>query len=147
MNPLGYAFEAYDDFGRFREEESLEHPDNLVKKGPEQKGDHLADTRDIYKSLPVDSTGYLSGTGEDALDGQVQNAMDLAERLAKSRRVRQSIIRHAFRYFMGRNETLSDPKTLIDAEQAYVENGGSFDAVIVSLLTSDSFIYRKAIED
>ncbi len=48
---------------------------------------------------------------------------------------------------MGRNETLSDSKTLIDAEQAYVDNNGSFDAVIVSLLTSDSFIYRKAIED
>jgi hypothetical protein len=46
---------------------------------------------------------------------------------------------------MGRNETLSDSKTLIDAEQAYVANHGSFDAVIVSLLTSDSFIYRKPI--
>jgi hypothetical protein len=58
--------------------------------------------------------------------------------------VRQSIIRHAFRYFMGRNEMLSDSKTLIDADQAYVNSRGSFDAVIVSLLTSDSFIYRKA---
>ena len=98
-------------------------------------------------TLPVDSTGYLKGTGDDSLDGEVRDAMDLSERLAKSQRVRQSIIRHAFRYFMGRNETLSDSKTLIDAEQTYVDNGGSFDAVIVSLLTSDSFIYRKAIED
>ena len=73
--------------------------------------------------------------------------MELAERLAKSRRVRQSIIRHAFRYFMGRNERLSDSKTLIDAEQEYIGSHGSFDAVIVSLLTSDSFIYRKAIEN
>ena len=45
---------------------------------------------------------------------------------------------------MGRNERLSDSKTLIDADKAYVESGGSWDAVIVSLLTSDSFIYRKA---
>ena len=147
MNPLGYAFETYDDFGRFRLEESLEHPDNLVQKGPEQRGDHLVDTRDIYKKAPVDSVGSLKGTGDDLLDGEVRDAMDLAERLAKSRRVRQSIIRHAFRYFLGRNETLSDSKTLIDAEQSYIDNGGSFDAVIVSLLTSDSFIYRKAIED
>jgi hypothetical protein len=147
MNPLGYAFEAYDDFGRFRLEESLEHPDNLIQKGPEQNGDHLVDTRDVYKTLPVDSTGYLQGTGDDSLDGEVRDAMDLAQRLAKSRRVRQSIIRHAFRYFLGRNETLSDSKTLIDAEQAYVDSSGSFDAVIVSLLTSDSFIYRKALED
>jgi hypothetical protein len=146
INPLGYAFEGYDDFGRFRVEESLEYPENLVKNGPEQNGDHLIDTRDLYKSAPVDTTGYLEGTGDPSLDGKINNAMELTERLSKSRRVRQSIIRHAFRYFMGRNEQLSDSKTLMDAEQAYVDSNGSFDAVIVSLLTSDSFIYRKAIE-
>ena len=83
------------------------------------------------------------GTGDDSLDGEVDNAIDLVERLAESDRVRQSIIRHAFRYFLGRNEMLSDSKTLMDADKAYTESGGSFDAVIVSLLTSDSFIYRK----
>jgi hypothetical protein len=71
------------------------------------------------------------------------DAFDLIDRLAKSDKVRQSIIRHAFRYFMGRNETLSDSKTLIDADNAYLSSNGSFDEVIVSLLTSDSFIYRK----
>ncbi len=147
MNPLGYAFEMYDDFGRFRTGEPLEYPERLVKKGPEQKGDHLVDTRDVFETLPVDSTGHLDGTGDASLDGDVADALDLVDRLAQSRRVRQSIIRHAFRYFLGRNERLSDSKTLIDAEQAYVGGGGSFDAVIVSLLTSDSFVYRKAIED
>jgi hypothetical protein len=77
----------------------------------------------------------------------VNDAIDLIDRLARSKRVRQSIIRYAFRYFMGRNEMLSDSTTLIDADRAYLESGGSFDAVIVSLLTSDSFIYRKAIEN
>lgn len=48
---------------------------------------------------------------------------------------------------MGRNEYLSDSKTLIDAEQAYVNSDGSFDAVIVSILTSDSFVYRKPIKE
>ena len=142
MNPLGYAFEMYDDFGRYRIEESLEHPDNLIKKGPDKAAPHV-DLRDIYKTLPVNARGHLTGTGDENLDGDVEDAVDLADRLAKSARVRQSIIRHAFRYFMGRNEFLSDSQTLIDADQAYLESGGSFDAVIVSLLTSDSFIYRK----
>ena len=146
MNPLGYAFEQYDDFGRYRDKESLEYPDKLISKGPEQRGNHLIDTRDVFETLPVETRGELEGTGDDSLDGQVAGAMDLAERLAKSERVRQSIIRHAFRYFMGRNERLSDSKTLIDADQAYINSNGSFDALIVSLLTSDSFIYRKAIE-
>ena len=149
MNPLGYAFEAYDDFGRFRFRESLEYPDKLVKKNPDKAPgrNHLLDLRDVYKTLPVDATGYLKGTGDPKLDGDVKDAIDLAERLGKSRRVRQSIIRHAFRYFMGRNEYLSDSKTLIDAEQAYVDSDGSFDAVIVSILTSDSFVYRKPIKE
>jgi hypothetical protein len=46
---------------------------------------------------------------------------------------------------MGRNELLSDAKTLTDADQAYVNNNGSFKAVVISLLSSDSFIYRKDV--
>lgn len=135
MNPLGLTFEVFDDFGRFRTEESLEHPDNLIATSANAEG--------VYPTKPVDASGVLSGTGDQALDGEVQDAFELIERLAKSDRVRQSIIRHAFRYFMGRNEMLSDSQTLIDAERAYLESGGSFRAVIVSLLTSDSFMYRK----
>ncbi len=142
MNPLGNTFEMYDDFGRFRTEELLEHPDNLIKKMPD-KGSPQMDLRDIYKTLPVEAKGRLVGTGDANLDGDIKDAMDLTDRLAKSVKVRQSIIRHSFRYFMGRNEFLSDSKTLMDADGAYVKSGGSFDAVIVSLLTSDSFIYRK----
>ncbi|MDC0279173.1 DUF1585 domain-containing protein, partial [bacterium] len=65
------------------------------------------------------------------------------QQLAKSERVRQSMIRHVFRYFMGRNERLTDSATLIEADRVYVESGGSFNELLVSLLTSDSFLYRK----
>jgi hypothetical protein len=145
MNPLGYTFEMYDDFGRFRVDESIEHPENLIEKRPD-KGSAHEDLRDIFKTMKVDPRGKLVGTGDSSLDGEVEDAIDLAGRLGKSRKVRQSIIRYAFRYFMGRNEFLSDSATLMDAERAYVESGGSFDAVIVSLLTSDSFIYRKSYQ-
>jgi hypothetical protein len=128
MNPLGYSFEVYDDFGRYRELESLD-------KLPKVDGE--------YPSKPVDANSFLSGTGDADLDGSVQNALDLIERLAASERVRQSMIRHAFRYFMGRNEQISDSQTLIAADQAYLESGGSFNALLVSLLTSDSFLFRK----
>jgi hypothetical protein len=65
------------------------------------------------------------------------------ERLAKSDLVRQSFIRHVFRYWMGRNEMLSDSITLIAMDKAYVASEGSFKELLVSLLTSDSFLYRK----
>ena len=47
---------------------------------------------------------------------------------------------------MGRNELLSDSATLIAAEKAYTDNGGSFQAMLISLLTSDSFIYRRRLD-
>jgi hypothetical protein len=46
---------------------------------------------------------------------------------------------------MGRNEMLSDSKTLISADRAYMESGGSFNALLISLLSSDSFLYRKTL--
>jgi hypothetical protein len=143
MDPLGFPFEIYDDFGRFRTKESLEHPENLLKEAKRGEVNAFGASLAVYKTLPVDPRGVLKGTGDPTLDGDVEDAFDLIDRLAKSEKVRQSIIRHAFRYFLGRNETLSDSKTLIDADRAYVDNDGSFDEVIVSLLTSDSFIYRK----
>jgi hypothetical protein len=57
--------------------------------------------------------------------------------------VRQSFVRHAFRYWMGRNEMLYDSPTLIAADRAYADSGGSFKELLVSLLTSDSFLTRK----
>jgi hypothetical protein len=137
MNPLGYPFERFDDFGRFRAEEPLESPENLIAKAKDKYG------ADTYKTKTVNTNGNLIGTGDIKLDGQVKDAFELIDRLAKATRVRQSIIRHAFRFYMGRNEMLSDSQTLIDADKAYVKSDGSFKAVIVSLLTSDSFMYRK----
>ncbi|MDG1976551.1 MAG: DUF1588 domain-containing protein, partial [Akkermansiaceae bacterium] len=118
MNPLGMTFESYDDFGRFR-------------------------TTDKISGKPIDSSGQLDSTGVASLDGKVENAVELMKRLGQSDRVRQSFIRHAFRYWMGRNEMLSDSATLIAADEAYVKSGGSFRAMLMSLLSSDSFIFRK----
>lgn len=131
MNPLGYPFEVFDDFGRWRDREIME---GLPKTGKD------------FQTKSINSKGWLDGTGDNNLDGEVKDAIDLIHRLAKSRRVQQSFIRHAFRYWMGRNEFLSDSKTLVGAEKAYMDHGGSFKAMLISLLTSDSFIYRKRLD-
>lgn len=123
MNPLGMPFESFDDFGRHRRGTELLH----------QRGE----------SRKVDSTGAITGTDQQTLDGEVEDPVEMIRRIAESDRARQSFVRHAFRYWMGRNEYLSDSQTVVAAEQAYVENDGSFRALVVSLLTSDSFLYRK----
>lgn len=124
MNPLGYPFEIYDDFGRYRTEENLAQGN----------------------TKPVNAKSELAGTGEKEVDGEIKDALELIHKLAQSDKVRQCMLRHVFRYFMGRNEMLSDSKTLISADRAYLESGGSFKALLISILSSDSFLYRKTLE-
>ena len=115
-NPVGLPFEMFDHFGRWR-------------------------TRELGK--PVDTTGAITNSGVRGLDAKVPDAVAMLHRLADSPLVRQVFVRHAFRYFMGRNETLRDASTLRRVDLAYVKSGGSMKSLIISLLTSDSFLYRK----
>lgn len=128
MDPLGLPFEAYDDFGQFCTEEVLGHTQSLRKP---------------TSTAPVVTTGQIINSGDPSIAGDVKDADELMHRLANSPRVRQSFVRHAFRYWMGRNKMMSDSPTLIAADQAYADNEGSFKALVFSLLTSDSFLYRK----
>ena len=99
--------------------------------------------KNIAVGLPVDSSGEVLASGDPALDRPVANAIELVHRLAKSEHVHQVFVRHAFRYWLGRNETLDDAPTLQAAYQAYKDSNGSMKALIISLLTSDSFLYRR----
>ena len=110
---------------------------------PFEAFNHVGRWRSTEKEIPVDSTGEINLTREAALHGKVQNVREMMEKLARSPLVIQSFVRHTFRYFMGRNEMLSDSQTLIDMEQAYLESDGSFNELLVALLISDSFLYRK----
>ena len=71
----------------------------------------------------------------------------MIQKLAESKRVKQVFVRHAFRFWMGRNETINDAPILQDAYHAYTENGGSMQALLTSLVTSDAFLYRKVDRD
>ena len=132
MNPLGLPFERFDDFGRYREREMLAE---LLSIFPERHRNE--------RTVSIDTTGEISGTGENGLDGKVADPFELVEKLANSTRARQSFVRYAFRFWLGRNETFDDSPTLIAADRAYTENGGSMKALIASLVSSDSFLYRK----
>jgi len=95
--------------------------------------------REIFWSMRMNDT---HDSGDPKLDGKVANALEMIEKLAASERAEQVFVRHAFRFWMGRNETLNDRPALIAAHRAYKDNGGSMKALLVSLLTSDAFLYR-----
>jgi len=143
MNPLGMPFEGFNDVGRIRGAHYLHKAKREFLETIDDKQAAKLHKEGLIDIIPLDTTGELTGTGDPTLDGPVKDVKDFVHRLSKSARVRQCIIRYAFRYWMGRNETLSDSKTLIAADQAYIKSGGKFSEVIVSLLTSDSFLYRR----
>lgn len=116
MDPLGLTFEMFDGLGRFR-------------------------TQELGK--PVDARGEILASGDPNLDGKVANALELLRKLSESERVQQVFVRHAFRFWMGRNETVSDASTLQAAHRAYKDSQGSMRALITALLTSDAFLYRR----
>ncbi|MBQ98354.1 MAG: hypothetical protein CMP30_10210, partial [Roseibacillus sp.] len=53
----------------------------------------------------------------------------------------------AFRFWMGRNEALNDAPVLQAAHKAYRSGGGSMKALLLSLLTSDAFLYRRVEQE
>lgn len=116
MDPLGLPFEMYNHAGIYR-------------------------TTEFEK--PVDSSGEIIDSGDPSLDGPVNNALEMIDKLASSERVEQVFVRHAFRFWMGRNETLHDRPVLLAASKAYRESGGSMKALILTLVTSDAFLFRK----
>ncbi len=115
MDSLGLPFEMFDGWGRHR-------------------------TTELGK--PVDTTGAIVLSADPALEGAVDDAVKMLHKLAKSEHVEQVFVRHAFRFWLGRNETPEDAPTLQAAHRAYRDNGGSMRAMVTSLLTSDSFLYR-----
>ena len=134
MDDLGTPFEHVNHYGFVRTTEPV--IDLEAMKSVKDK------KTKIYRDAPLDTTGFILHSGDPKLDGPVKDAPEMLRRLAESERVRQVFIRHAFRFFLGRNETPGDAVSLQEAEQAYLESGGSFKSLLVSMLSSESFLYR-----
>ena len=121
MDELGVPFEQFDHWGRFQR---------------------------LDAGQPVRVDSKISMTGQADLDGlEIKGPAHLLEILSKSEYVKQVFVRHVFRYYMGRNETIGDANTLQDAYQAYNASGGSFKALVISILSSDSFVLRQTSKE
>jgi hypothetical protein len=138
MDDLGLPFDGFNHYGIARMSEALLDKD-ATAKNVDKEGKPLGP---VKKLVPANTAGAIAASGDPALDGTVKDAAEMLRKFAGSDRVRQVFIRHVFRYYMGRNETPGDAKTLQDADLAYVSSGGSFKELLVSLLSSESFLYR-----
>jgi len=117
IDPLGLPFETYDHIGR-------------MQVGP---------------NSPIDPSGVLNGAGD--VDGPVDHALELTQRLAESDVVRKCVTRTALRFFYGRPEQPGDACTLSDAHSFTQENQGDFSRTLTALFMSEAFQLRQPPTD
>jgi hypothetical protein len=116
MDPIGLGFENYDALGRFRADEN---------------------------GVPVDASGELYMAGETS--GTFNGALELAQKLAESPEVQDCVSKQWFRFALGRLEREPDACSMQRLNQDFAAAGHDVRALLLSLVTSDAFRYRKAV--
>lgn len=125
INPLGFPFESYDAFGRYRTQEPL-----LDVRG------------EVERWVPINATTRpdidRNGTRDVVNDG-----VGLSRLLADSQRLQACYARHAFRYLQGRHEVLTanQDACVLDAMER-AAGTGSLQDVVKALTQSKNFTQR-----
>jgi hypothetical protein len=119
LDNVGFGLEAFDQLGRFRSDEN---------------------------GIPIDATGLMVDTGDPALDGPFDGALELTTKLAQSPRVQACVATQWFRYTMGRAEQQADSCSLEQVKAEFASADGNFRELLVSLATSDAFRFRPMAE-
>ena len=122
---------------------ALPQKDGLRSESPLNGTTTTAAYQRLDAGQPVDASGRSLTHHVSRTPPPLRRPTEMMDFLAKSERVEQVFVRHAFRFFMGSNETLGDANTLQDAHKAYRDSDGSFNELVTSLLTSDSFLLRS----
>ena len=117
MHGFGYALEGYDEAGAFR---------------------------DLDDGLPVDASGSITGTD---VDGPIDGAIELSERLASSERVHECATRRWVRYAQGRAEERTDACLTERLSERFVTSGGDVRELLVAMVTSPEFRHRGAVSE
>lgn len=102
---------------------------------------HAGFTRAEDHGGPPDGSTVIDNLPDPALNRAYASPIELINAIADSDYARRSFVRHAFRYFMGRGETLADACTLVEMENA-LDSTGSFFAMLEVLVASETFSHR-----
>ena len=114
LNGIGFGFEEYDAAGAYRTTEN---------------------------GLPIDATGTLMGTD---VDGPFDGALALSAKLDSSTVVHQCATQEWLRYALGRAPVAAE-QPLVDAwTKSFIASGGDVRALLMSIVTSPTFRYRRA---
>lgn len=113
FNPMGFAFEAFDELGRYRTQDNGQDV-NLAGA--------VVDTRDANVSFT--------------------NLTELAQGLAASQQLSECFALQGFRFVSGRFETSGDLCYVDRIHQSFAAGGRSLSSLAVELVASDAFALR-----
>lgn len=114
MDPIGIVLDNFDALGRSRTQDEGGNPINTSSE--------LTHTLDA--------------------NGPVADAVQLAQRLADSREVRECFATQTFRFFYGRGEKQADDCSLKQLFTAFEKSSYSVQDLLVALTQTDAFLYR-----
>jgi hypothetical protein len=120
IDGIGFTFERFDQFGRYRQ---------------------------LENGLPVDESGEVVDSGDPLLDGVLSGASELATRMAESPVVRDCVATQWYRYAMGRVEDASDTCSLDAAKARFATSQGNFRELLLGIVMSEAFRYRPAVTE
>lgn len=115
IDPLGFGFEAYDQWGRYRTEEN---------------------------GLAVDDSGSLEELIETSMNGAFDGALELGARVAESDTALDCLGQKWFTFALGRSFASGDRPSLDQAVDQSRAQGGSVRELLVALTISDAFQWR-----
>src|SRR5262249_38630307 len=115
MNPLGFAFEHFDDLGKWR---------------------------DTEHGLVIDTTGTLTDTD---VDGDFKNQGDLMSKLASSELARDCVATQWVRSAYGRGEIQAHKCSTTPLRTLFNKSGGDVRKLLVGLAGTPAFTYRRPI--
>lgn len=119
IDELGFTFEHYDPVGRWRDVEP---------------GGHR-----------VDASGSVNATWD--MDGPLDGATALAEKLGASEQAQRCVVTQAFRFAHGRGENPVDGCALNAIYDAYVDSNYDLRAIFTAIVADPSFRVRRAEPD
>lgn len=117
MDPIGFGLENFDALGRYRSSE---------------------------EGVAIDASGEVVASVD--LNGSFNGALELAERLAESKSVRDCVATQYFRFALSRTESQADSCSLVSTFDSFEAQAGSLSELILAVVESDAFRYLSPTE-
>ena len=82
----------------------------------------------------------MAASGDPSLGGPLKEIFDMIQRLTRSERSEQFLVKYVSCFWVGRIETIDSPPILREAGRGCNESGCSFGFLLPSIASSDAFL-------